>query len=68
MLAAAGSPTVGEMDTADLVKTLERAFGVDVAKIGLPDGIDGAAWQTDGFRRSKRMEPERGRGGTVPNP
>jgi Zn-dependent peptidase ImmA (M78 family)/transcriptional regulator with XRE-family HTH domain len=49
-LAATGSPTIGDMDTADLVQALERAFGVDVAKIGLPDGIDGAAWQADGFR------------------
>lgn len=49
-LAAAGTPTVGDMDTADLVQALERAFGVDVAKVGLPDGIDGAAWQADGFR------------------
>ncbi|MHC5902412.1 helix-turn-helix domain-containing protein [Streptomyces sp. S6] len=49
-LATAGSPTVGDMDTADLVQALERAFGVDVAKIDLPDGIDGAAWQADGFR------------------
>lgn len=29
---------------------MERTFGVDVAKIRLPDGIDGAAWQADGFR------------------
>jgi Zn-dependent peptidase ImmA (M78 family)/transcriptional regulator with XRE-family HTH domain len=49
-LAAAEVSTVGHMDTADLVQALERAFGVDVAKIGLPDGIDGAAWQADGFR------------------
>ena len=49
-LAAAGAPAVGGMDTADLLQALERAFGVDVAKIGLPDGIDGAAWQADGFR------------------
>jgi Zn-dependent peptidase ImmA (M78 family)/transcriptional regulator with XRE-family HTH domain len=49
-LAATGSPAIGGMDTADLLQALERAFGVDVAKIGLPDGIDGAAWQGDGFR------------------
>jgi Zn-dependent peptidase ImmA (M78 family)/transcriptional regulator with XRE-family HTH domain len=49
-LAAAGSPTVSGLGTADLVQALERAFGIDVAKLGLPDGIDGAAWQADGFR------------------
>ncbi|MEU6576540.1 XRE family transcriptional regulator [Streptomyces sp. NPDC046805] len=49
-LAAAGSPAMGGLDTADLLQAMERAFGVDVAKIGLPDGIDGAAWQVDGFR------------------
>lgn len=49
-LAAAGTPAVGGLDTADLLQAMERAFGVDVAKIRLPDGIDGAAWQADGFR------------------
>ncbi|MGW0863270.1 helix-turn-helix domain-containing protein [Streptomyces sp. NPDC002611] len=49
-LSDVGSPTVGGLDTADLLQAMERAFGVDVAKIGLPDGIDGAAWQVDGFR------------------
>ncbi|MGW5663281.1 helix-turn-helix domain-containing protein [Streptomyces sp. NPDC003758] len=49
-LTAAGSPTVGGLDTADLLQAMERAFGVDVAKINLPNGIDGAAWQVDGFR------------------
>ncbi|MER5910082.1 XRE family transcriptional regulator [Streptomyces sp. NPDC001982] len=49
-LAVAGSPAMGGLDTADLLQAMERAFGVDVAKIGLPDGIDGAAWQVDGFR------------------
>lgn len=29
---------------------MEHTFGVDVAKVGLPEGIDGAAWQADGFR------------------
>ncbi|WP_234342833.1 helix-turn-helix domain-containing protein [Streptomyces fulvoviolaceus] len=49
-LAAAGTPAIGGLDTADLLHALEHTFGVDVAKIGLPDGIDGAAWQADGFR------------------
>ncbi|MEV5957997.1 ImmA/IrrE family metallo-endopeptidase [Streptomyces sp. NPDC051987] len=49
-LAAAGTPAIEGLDTADLLQALERTFGVDVAKIGLPDGIDGAAWQADGFR------------------
>lgn len=49
-LAAAGTPAIDGLDTADLVQSLERTFGVDVAKIGMPDGIDGAAWQADGFR------------------
>ncbi|MCG3039467.1 XRE family transcriptional regulator [Streptomyces sp. S1A] len=49
-LAAEGLPAVGGTETADLLQAMERAFGVDVAKIGLPDGIDGAAWQTDGYR------------------
>lgn len=49
-LTAVGSPTIGGLDTAGLLQAMERAFGVDVAKIGLPDAIDGAAWQADGFR------------------
>ncbi|KOG34501.1 helix-turn-helix domain-containing protein [Streptomyces resistomycificus] len=49
-LADVGSPTVDGLDTADLLQAMERAFGVDVAKIRLPDGVDGAAWQADGFR------------------
>ena len=49
-LTAAGSSTVGGLETADLLQAMEHAFGVDVAKIGLPEGIDGAAWQADGFR------------------
>ncbi|MFJ9242928.1 ImmA/IrrE family metallo-endopeptidase [Streptomyces sp. NPDC101776] len=49
-LAAAGMPAIGGLDTADLLQAVERAFGVDVAKIRLPEGIDGAAWQADGFR------------------
>ncbi|MGW1717213.1 helix-turn-helix domain-containing protein [Streptomyces sp. NPDC002156] len=49
-LAATGSSAVGGLDTADLLQAMEHAFGVDVAKIGLPEGIDGAAWQADGFR------------------
>ncbi|MFB7335972.1 helix-turn-helix domain-containing protein [Streptomyces adustus] len=49
-LAAAGTPAIDGLETADLLQAFERTFGVDVAKIGLPDGIDGAAWQADGFR------------------
>ncbi|MCT7351021.1 XRE family transcriptional regulator [Streptomyces sp. 15-116A] len=45
-----GAPAIGELGTADLLQLAERAFGVDVAKVGLPDGLDGAAWQADGFR------------------
>ncbi|MFK4149823.1 helix-turn-helix domain-containing protein [Streptomyces sp. NPDC004065] len=47
---AEGVPKVGELDTADLLQLIERVFGVDVSKTGLPDGLDGAAWQADGFR------------------
>ncbi|QNE75714.1 ImmA/IrrE family metallo-endopeptidase [Streptomyces finlayi] len=49
-LTALGSPSISDLETSELVQALESAFGVDVAKIGLPDGIDGAAWQADGFR------------------
>lgn len=49
-LAAAGSPSVCDLETSELVQALESTFGVDVAKIALPDGLDGAAWQADGFR------------------
>ncbi|MER5431758.1 ImmA/IrrE family metallo-endopeptidase [Streptomyces sp. NPDC002588] len=49
-LAAEGTPAVGGLGTAGLLQALERTFGVDVAKIDLPDAIDGAAWQADGFR------------------
>ena len=49
-LVAAGSPPVSDLGTAELLPVLESTFGVDVAKITLPDGIDGAAWQSDGFR------------------
>ncbi|MGW5973560.1 helix-turn-helix domain-containing protein [Streptomyces sp. NPDC055186] len=49
-LRAEGAPPVGSMDSAELLQALEQTFGVDVAKIGLPEGIDGAAWQADGFR------------------
>ncbi|MFJ8539325.1 helix-turn-helix domain-containing protein [Streptomyces sp. NPDC093591] len=45
-----GAPSVGELGTADLVQAMEGTFGLDVAKVGLPDGLDGAAWQADGFR------------------
>ncbi|QKW09381.1 ImmA/IrrE family metallo-endopeptidase [Streptomyces sp. NA04227] len=46
----AGALPVAECETAELVAALERAFGVDVAKAELPRGVDGAAWQADGFR------------------
>ncbi|MFJ9897360.1 helix-turn-helix domain-containing protein [Streptomyces sp. NPDC091280] len=49
-LAAEGTSSIDGLDTADLLQALERTFGVDVAKIPLPDGVDGAAWQADGFR------------------
>lgn len=49
-LAAAGTPAVSDLETSELIHVVERAFGVDVAKIGLPKGVDGAAWQADGFR------------------
>ncbi|MCP3818410.1 ImmA/IrrE family metallo-endopeptidase [Streptomyces sp. A3M-1-3] len=49
-LAANGVPAVGDLETSELVDALEHVFGVDVAKISLPDGVDGAAWQADGFR------------------
>ena len=45
-----GVRSVGELDTASLIRTLERTFGLDVAKTDLPHGLDGAAWQSDGFR------------------
>ncbi|MET8594078.1 XRE family transcriptional regulator [Streptomyces sp. NPDC005078] len=50
LLATAGVPTISDLETSELVHVLERAFGVDVAKIDLPEGVDGAAWQSDGFR------------------
>lgn len=50
LLATAGVPTISDLETSELVHVLERAFGVDVAKISLPEGVDGAAWQSDGFR------------------
>ncbi|WP_406013449.1 XRE family transcriptional regulator [Streptomyces sp. NBC_00984] len=49
-LAAAGSPPVCDMETAELLPAFEAAFGVDVAKVDLSQGIDGAAWQAEGFR------------------
>lgn len=49
-LASAGSPAVRDMESGELLQALERTFGVDVAKTGLPEGVDGAAWQADGFR------------------
>ncbi|MEU4090772.1 ImmA/IrrE family metallo-endopeptidase [Streptomyces sp. NPDC026673] len=41
---------VAEMATDELIAALEDRFGVDVAITGLPQGVDGLAWQADAFR------------------
>lgn len=49
-LADGGVTSVVGSETSDLAHALERHFGIDVAQTDLPHGLDGAAWQSDGFR------------------
>ncbi|MBD3007899.1 MULTISPECIES: ImmA/IrrE family metallo-endopeptidase [unclassified Streptomyces] len=49
-LSAHGVASVAACETSDLVRALEEHFGIDVAQTDLPQGLDGAAWQTDHFR------------------
>lgn len=39
-----------ELETDELIAAVEEHFGVDVAITGLPQAVDGLAWQTDTFR------------------
>ncbi len=39
-----------ELATDELIAAMEDLFGVDVAITGLPQGVDGLAWQADSFR------------------
>ncbi|MGW3244906.1 ImmA/IrrE family metallo-endopeptidase [Streptomyces sp. NPDC001070] len=39
-----------ELGTDELIAAMEERFGVDVAITGLPQGVDGLAWQADSFR------------------
>lgn len=39
-----------ELGTDELIAAMEDRFGVDVAITGLPQGVDGLAWQADTFR------------------
>jgi transcriptional regulator with XRE-family HTH domain len=50
LLEAHGVASVAELDTPQLVDVVDQVFGVDVAQVGLPDGVDGVAWHTDAFR------------------
>ncbi|MCG0285536.1 ImmA/IrrE family metallo-endopeptidase [Streptomyces sp. PSAA01] len=49
-LSARGVTSVAACETSDLALALEEHFGIDVAQTDLPQGLDGAAWQTDHFR------------------
>ncbi|MGW4077942.1 helix-turn-helix domain-containing protein [Streptomyces asiaticus] len=50
VLSAHGVASVAACETSDLARALEEHFGIDVAQTDLPQGLDGAAWQTDHFR------------------
>lgn len=50
LLEAHGVASVAELDTPQLVDVVDQVFGVDVAQVGLPEGVDGVAWHTDAFR------------------
>jgi transcriptional regulator with XRE-family HTH domain len=50
LLESHGVASVAELDTPQLVDVVDQVFGVDVAQVGLPSGVDGVAWHTDAFR------------------
>ncbi|MER5476387.1 XRE family transcriptional regulator [Streptomyces sp. NPDC002734] len=50
LLESHGVASVAELDTPQLVDVVDQVFGVDVAQVGLPAGVDGVAWHTDAFR------------------
>ncbi|MEU3553957.1 helix-turn-helix domain-containing protein [Streptomyces fragilis] len=50
LLESHGVASVAELDTPQLVDVVDQVFGVDVAQVGLPGGVDGVAWHTDAFR------------------
>jgi Zn-dependent peptidase ImmA (M78 family) len=50
VLATYGVESVAGLEPADLARTLEEHFGIDVAQVRLPEYLDGVAWQSDDFR------------------
>jgi Zn-dependent peptidase ImmA (M78 family)/transcriptional regulator with XRE-family HTH domain len=50
ILGAAGTATIADQSTDDLLTAWERTFGVDIAITHLPPGLDGLAWQAGHFR------------------